>query len=286
MADMLVKERPKQRQENVYLKREVSIPFDATYINDALASQPLSAKTLQVSEELYWERYYEGRGEQDESYEWNNGILEEKAMPTLIQLNLYGWFFKLLQTFLETHPIGDLIFLETAFRLSLPNMTHARKPDLFVIHNSNPISFDEQDRSYSGIADLCVEALSDSKPSEVRRDVDEKKLEYSLAGVQEYYILDPSGKHMAFYERTPAGDYQEIQPHRGVIHSNVLPGFQFRLSDLYERRPLIELAEDPVYSSFVLPEYQAQKLLVQHAEEKSARLEEKLRSLGIDPDDI
>jgi len=123
MADMLVKERPKQRQENVYLKREVSIPFDATYINDALASQPLSAKTLQVSEELYWERYYEGRGEQDESYEWNNGILEEKAMPTLIQLNLYGWFFKLLQTFLETHPIGDLIFLETAFPTQLALMS-------------------------------------------------------------------------------------------------------------------------------------------------------------------
>jgi len=141
------------------------------------------------------------------------------------------------------------------------------------------ISFDEQDRSYSGIADLCVEALSDSKPSEVRRDVDEKKLEYSLAGVQEYYILDPSGKHMAFYERTPAGDYQEIQPHRGVIHSNVLPGFQFRLDDLYQRPPLIELSDDPVYSDYVLPEYQAEKT-------KSARLAEKLRSLGIDPDDI
>jgi len=42
-----------------------------------------------------------------------------------------------------------------------------------------------------------------------------------------------------------------------VIHSNVLPGFQFRLRDLYRKPSLETLAVDEVYQGYVLLEYQA-----------------------------
>jgi len=75
--------------------------------------------------------------------------------------------------------------------------------------------------------------------------------------VQEYYILDPTGEHMHFFQLTPDRQYEEIQPDaERVIRSQLLPGFQFRHSDLYELRALEELALDEVYQGFVLPKYQ------------------------------
>ena len=114
------------------------------------------------------------------------------------------------------------------------------------------------ERSYRGICDLCIESLSDSSKVEVERDTKVKKMEYEFAGVQEYYILDPSDEHMHFYQRTPGGDYVEIQPDaEGVIHSVILPGFQFRLRDLHRQPSLEALAVDEIYQGYVLLEYQA-----------------------------
>jgi hypothetical protein len=45
----------------------------------------------------------------------------------------------------------------------------------------------------------------------------------------------------------------------GLIGSNVLPGFQFRLTDLQRRPTLTEMSEDPVYRAFALPALQAER---------------------------
>jgi hypothetical protein len=101
---------------------------------------------------------------------------------------------------------------------------------------------------------LVVEAVSDAAPAEVLRDTEEKRRDYALAGVKEYYILDPSGEHMRFYRLAPEGRYEEIQPDAdGVIHSEVLPGFQFRHEDLWRLPDLAELALDEVYAGYVIP---------------------------------
>ena len=90
--------------------------------------------------------------------------------------------------------------------------------------------------------------------------------------------------------------------HSDVIQSAVLPGFQFRISDLYRQPTLEEIADDPVYRDFIYLSYQAEKqraeqekqraeqveaqliLEQQRAEQerqRAERLAEKLRSLGI-----
>ncbi len=79
--------------------------------------------------------------------------------------------------------------------------------------------------------------------AEVYRDTAEKRRDYALAGVREYYILDPSEQHMHFYQRNAEGEYVEIEADdRGVIRSRVLPGFQFRWDDLLQRPDIQELA--------------------------------------------
>ena len=225
---------------------------------------PVSEDGLTVSEDEYREKYYE---HPDFSYEWNNGYLEERPVSDYEGYLMYEWFDGTLKNFLRVYPIGKKVGLGFGFRMALPHKTVIRKPDLAVVLNNNPAGLHLKDRTYSGIFDLCIEAVSDSTVKVKQRDTVVKKGEYEYAGVREYYILDPNKKETAFYRRNAYGIYEHIRPVRGdIIQSGVLPGFQFRISDLY-RQPLPEqMVEDTVYQAFVLLSYQAEKQRAEQAE--------------------
>jgi len=239
-----------------------------------------------VSLEEYWEKWYENPyPDIDVSYEWNNGILEAKPLANAPQIELGFWFLFLLGQYLYSRDIAQLINLETGFVLTMEDVTEpsgirkaVRKADIGIILNSNPVPWGRVDqRSFAGVCDAVIEFISDSTQVEVRRDTEEKRRDYALAGVQEYYILDPSGEHMHFFHRTPDRQYEEIQPDAaGVIRSQLLPGFQFRHSDLYELTALEELALDDVYQGFVLPKYQESLAAV--ATEATARQQAEQRA--------
>jgi Uma2 family endonuclease len=239
-----------------------------------------------VSEEEYWEKYY---SHPDFSYEWNNGYLEEKPMTDYRGSQAYQWFIFLLRQFLEEFPIAKMIGLEFGFRLALPHKTSIRKPDLGVVVSSNPIILGDTDFSYKGTFDLCIESLSYSKQKEIIRDTVEKKKEYQGAGVKEYYILDARKEETAFYRLNPKGRYQKIRPiKKDIIQSQVLPGFRFRISDIYRQPSLEEMADDGIYSSFVLPFHQKVRQIAEQerrraeqAEQRAALLADKLKELGI-----
>jgi len=212
-----------------------------------------------VSEAEYWEKYYVNTYD-DHQYEWNNGYLEEKPMSDYVSCLRYDWFKILLWLYLKSQPVAKIVSLEMGFRLALPHKRAIRKPDLGLVLNSNPIPLGPFDQSYQGVFDMCLESLSYSKPGEVKRDTVTKKREYAQAGVKEYYILDSRDTKTAFYQLMPGGIYRPIPPTSdGLIGSNVLPGFQFRLQDLQRQPSLEQLSEDPVYSAFVLPALQAAK---------------------------
>lgn len=239
---------------------------------------------LRVSEEEYWEKYYH---DPDFTYEWNNGRLEEKPMADYLSSKMYRWFFSLLEEYLKTHPIAKLICLDIGFRLTLPDKTSIRRPDLALILHSNPMTIDDEDCTYKGIFDLCIEFLSDSTPQEVKRDPVVKKAEYCQAGVTEYFILDRKGSETTFYRLNERGSYSYIPPQSGeVIRSEVLPGFQFRIGDLYIHPPLIDKINDPVYNSFILQEYQAEHHRAEAEHQEKLKFAAKLRELGIDPERI
>ncbi len=231
-----------------------------------------------VTLEEYWAKWYENPyPDIDVSYEWNNGRLEAKPLPNEPQLDLYNWFLELLRRFISTHAIAKLINLETGFVLTIEDPDEpsgqreaVRKPDIGVILNSNPVPWGGVDRRhFAGVCDMVVEAVSDSTPAEVFRDTEEKRRDYALAGVKEYFILDPGGEHMRFYRLIPGGRYEEIRPDaEGVIGSDVLPGLQFRLEDLRQQTDMAVLALNDVYSAFVIPGYQA---AVAKAEDEAQR---------------
>lgn len=241
----------------------------------------------------------------DFTYEWNNGILEEKPVSTIGQFKLYRWFLQILACYLEVNHFAESAMFEFLAQMQLPNKSVKRKPDLLVVRHDNLTPLHDDDSSYSGVCDLCVELLSTSSEKEIDRDIKDKKAEYAAAGIREYVILDHTGEYMEFYRLGANGAYEAVQPDAdGIVRSEVLPGFQFRWSDLYRRPPLNELVEDPIYSQFVIPNYQLLKSyaaeerqradeaeqLVQQAtqraeaaEELLAQYAEQLRALGIEP---
>jgi hypothetical protein len=269
-----------------------------------VAAEPRSEHGKAVSEEVYWAEYY---SHPSFSYEWNNGILEVRPMPNVVEWNMYKWFLLLLNEFLRNEPIAITMALETAFRMAMPAGVAIRKPDLGVILNSNHIPLERDDRSYHGIFDICIESLSDGSQEDIDRDVIVKRNQYEIAGVREYFILDDGDTYMAFYYRTPQGFFAPIPPlPGGIIRSTVLPGFQFRMADLHRQPALVELVDDPIYQPFIMPEYQAARVRVQQEsqraqqesqraqqaeaaffaeQQRSAQMAARLRSLGVSVDD-
>jgi hypothetical protein len=218
-----------------------------------------------VTEQEYWEYYY---NDSEISYEWNNGCLEEKDMSDFITYLVYRWFQSILNQYLTVNPIAEFTGLEMGFRLQLPNKVTIRKPDLGVVLNNNPVELLPTDRTYNGIFDMCIEALSDSSDAEIRRDTIVKKAEYANVGIQEYYILYGLNYQMEFY-RLHHGLYVPIERiDSDIIQSSVLPGFQFRVSDLHNRPSFETMMDDPVYQDFILPDYRQEKIARRQAEQK------------------
>ena len=250
-------------------KTNLSEPASSSMQAEPLASPGVSINPFApddgryVTLEEYWARWYENPYRDiDVSYEWNNGRLEAKPPHNAPQLDLCNWFLQLLLRYIRTYPIAKLINLETGFVLTMEDPAEpsgqreaVRKPDIGVILTSNPVTWGGADRRhFDGVCDLVVEAVSDAAPAEVLRDTEEKRRDYALAGVKEYYILDPSGEHMRFYRLIAGGRYEEIQPDaEGLVGSEVLPGLQFRMEDLERQTDIMELALDDVYSGYVLP---------------------------------
>ena len=234
---------------------------------------PMDGK--RVSLEEYWERWYEDEGR----YEWNNGILEAKPMPNLAESNVFVWFMKLMDFFVESNPGHHIISLDTGFELNVPDLdlpgqgkTTIRKPDFAVICPDNPVEMKDDHRSYYGTFDICVECVSDSGKRAVERDTVMKLAEYQAAKVREYYIIDPKSddSNAQFFHLDKKGEFVELTPDReGIIYSVELPGFRFRRAHLIERPTFGALFEDDVYD-FITPEVK---------EKHRAEVEEKEREI-------
>ncbi len=193
-------------------------------------------------------------------------------MSDLRGCRTHRWFCEILDCYFTTFPNGTPMSLEIGFRLELPGETCVRIPDIGIVMNNNPVAISDDDRRYKGIFDLCVESLSHSAKKDITRDTDDKKKEYEGGGVREYYILDARGIETAFYRLDKRGRYRKIRPGKGdIIRSKVLPGFQFRVSDLYTRPSLEEMAEDEIYNKYVFPSH---KKVKQRAEKEKQRAQQ------------
>ena len=113
-----------------------------------------------------------------------------------------------------------------------------------------------------------MEFLSDSTQIEVRRDTEEKKREYALAGVKEYTILDPSGEHMRFYRLTPQARYERSSPMPRRCSTRGAAWLQFRMRICGSCRNC-RVSSGRGLSGYVIP---VLKVAVTRAEEAEAQV--------------
>ncbi len=65
-------------------------------------------------------------------------------------------------------------------------------------------------------------------PDSVERDYEKKLIAYEEAGVPEYWIINEEEERFYLLRLSAKGKYQEVKPKKGVVKSDVLPGFSFK----------------------------------------------------------
>jgi Uma2 family endonuclease len=129
----------------------------------------------------------------------------------------------LMQTYLDGHPVGEILFAPVAVLLSEFNVF---EPDLIYLSNARRDQLTL--KNLQGAPDLAVEILS---PSTRSRDKQLKRDVYERTGVVEYWVIDPDHDVVDVYRRTASGAFNDpIRLDRtGSLTTPLLPGLQLSL---------------------------------------------------------
>ncbi len=166
--------------------------------------------------------------------EWVDGEVIVFVPTTLRHADVVGFLYVLLSSFVRFFDLGR-VFMETVEM----RLAHAgRVPDILFVARDHLAALETA--RLVGPGDLVVEVVSDDS---VARDREEKLAECAVAGVPEYWLLDPRpGQLRADFLRLVDGAYQPIAPDaEGRVHSPVVSGFWLRPEWLWE-----EPVPDPV----------------------------------------
>jgi Uma2 family endonuclease len=145
--------------------------------------------------------------------------------------DIFVWLMRLLGDFLEMTGLGGRVFgSRVAFRLGDKNgpesdLAYVRSRRLHLVQRG----------FVEGPPDVAIEIVS---PDSIERDYHQKRELYQKAGVREYWIIDELTHKVTFLRLDRQGEYREVRPRKGQLHSRVLPGFWFRPEWLWvETRP-------------------------------------------------
>jgi Uma2 family endonuclease len=171
----------------------------------------------------------------DTHVEWVNGVVI--AMPSISwRHNLLTQFLTvLILAFLERRGGGQV--LNDPMLMKLPSVPSSRAPDVLVLLPDRAGQL--QQNQVVGPASLVIEIVS---PGSVRTDYVDKRREYELGGVPEFWLIDPLKQQALFLQLNESGVYDEIEPDDGMYTSAVLVGFRLRVDVLWQD-PLPSLSE-------------------------------------------
>jgi Uma2 family endonuclease len=141
----------------------------------------------------------------------------------------------LLNLYVTDKALGEMYAAGLQMKLAVP--PRGREPDLLFVAKEHLDRF--QGIYLNGPADLAVEIVS---PESTRRDRGEKYSEYEMAGVPEYWLIDPRREQVDFY-RLIDERYQLILGGRtGRYTSAIIPGFWLEAEWLWQE-PLPPVTE-------------------------------------------
>ncbi len=160
--------------------------------------------------------------------EWVNGVVIQ--MPSIDERHdaLVAFFRMLFSAYLEQTSGGRIVGDPMVMKLA--NVPSSRAPDIQVLLPDRVQQLKKN--QVIGPASLVIEVVS---PGSQRQDREDKKREYELGGVPEYWLFDPAKNEPIFYQLTNDGLYQEVKPDiNGIYHSHMLIGFALPVAVLWQ----------------------------------------------------
>ncbi|MCY3022333.1 MAG: Uma2 family endonuclease [Planctomycetota bacterium] len=175
----------------------------------------------------YWteEEYLELDRTGNMLVELTDGYVEVLPMPTWEHQKIVLWFAGALLAFIGPRKLGEAVCAPVPTRL---RKNKWREPDIiFVLKEHVPQG------GYPDHADLAVEVVSEDAKSR-QRDYRDKRKDYAVHGVSEYWIVDPQAEQITVLT-LKAGRYVE----RGVFKkgtmasSALLKGFEVSVDAVF-----------------------------------------------------
>ncbi len=139
---------------------------------------------------------------------------------------LFMWLGALMHAFVQAKELGDMFGSRVAFFLNDKNIS---EPDLAFVRKER-LHLVKRGHVY-GAPDVAVEIVS---PETVNRDYVNKRAQYERAGVSEYWIVDEVKERvtlLCLHNKC----FQQIRLRRGILVSEVLPGFSLRPKCLWQK---------------------------------------------------
>ncbi|MGI9056122.1 MAG: Uma2 family endonuclease [Pyrinomonadaceae bacterium] len=162
-----------------------------------------------------YRKFLEWNGEEG-WFEWVDGEVIKMSNPSLRHQDLSDFLTAILRFFIEAKNYGKVI--SAPFQIKFDFRPSGRQPDIMFVSNENLHRLEKQ--YVDGKADLIVEIVS---PESLARDTQEKFLEYEMAGIGEYWLIDPNTRTAIFYGFDDTGKYKMLPISAdGVFESRVI----------------------------------------------------------------
>ena len=161
------------------------------------------------------------------STELVRGKLIVREPPSTYHGRVQGILHVLVGSYVRAHELGAVFGQDTGFKIESDPDT-VRAPDLAFVDRIRVAQIPR--RGYAALApDLAAEILSpDDRPGEVLTKVGE----WLEAGVRLVWVIDPDRRVASVYRDD--GSVMTVSSDTDVDGEAVLPGFSFRLSELFE----------------------------------------------------
>jgi Uma2 family endonuclease len=151
--------------------------------------------------------------------------VRHQRLVSFVHGELYGYFRKRpCQLFVA--PFDVRLYNRKKSLLASEEIFSVVQPDVCVVCDSSKL--DKQ--GCNGAPDLVIEVLS---PGNSKREMQDKFELYEEAGVQEYWLVEPSDNFIIVYTLNEAGKYIGLQPMTLKMASPLFPELKLNLTKLF-----------------------------------------------------
>jgi len=161
--------------------------------------------------------------------EFDNGQLEMVAMPTELHQFIALYLFLQLRSHCKPKNLG--VTCVAPLRVLIREGKY-REPDVMFMLTENR---DRRTQRFWRGADLVMEVVSEDDPD---RDLIDKREDYAIAGIPEYWIVDPRDHSITVLTLDASGStYNEAGRYSGeqTAASRLLEGFTLNAQEVFDR---------------------------------------------------